>query len=249
MRCAYSTNIGIKRKTNQDAYLVANLEKNGKICYIFAVADGLGGHNSGEVASEMTVEYLKKHIGEINDYQDHSTMKRLVNDINWLLIESGHKNPFYNGMATTLVLAIVIGDELNLLNVGDSRAYKLNNNGMIQLTKDHSLVQALVDEGKLTSEQAKNHPQKNVITRALGTDDVIEVDLFYYSLVMGDRILLCSDGLYNMVPEEEIWHQVMNHTVEDATENLINIANANGGTDNITLIIFDAWEREHKNER
>ncbi|MGI6557256.1 Stp1/IreP family PP2C-type Ser/Thr phosphatase [uncultured Pseudoramibacter sp.] len=238
MKCAYSTNIGAKRKSNQDAYLAANVEKDGILYYVFAVADGLGGHRSGEVASQIAIDNIKEHIGEIQDFTDYQEVNAFFNDINKEIIHEGVMQPEELGMATTLTMAIVHADKMVIYHVGDSRAYRINAGGIEHLTKDHSLVQALIDRGRITPTEAKDHPQKNIITRALGTDEVLKADLFEYRLYPGDQVLLCSDGLYNMVSDEEIHRIVMENDIEEATRKLVNLANYNGGTDNITLIIF-----------
>ena len=257
MKCAYSTNIGAKRKSNQDAYLAANVEKDGILYYVFAVADGLGGHRSGEVASQIAIDNIKEHIGEIQDFTDYQEVNAFFNDINKEIIHEGVMQPEELGMATTLTMAIVHADKMvrfidvttaagwdicynpaHPMTRGDSRAYRINAGGIEHLTKDHSLVQALIDRGRITPTEAKDHPQKNIITRALGTDEVLKADLFEYRLYPGDQVLLCSDGLYNMVSDEEIHRIVMENDIEEATRKLVNLANYNGGTDNITLIIF-----------
>ena len=143
-----------------------------------------------------------------------------------------------DGMGTTLTALWESESGVFLAHIGDSRAYRINAGGIEHLTKDHSLVQALIDRGRITPTEAKDHPQKNIITRALGTDEVLKADLFEYRLYPGDQVLLCSDGLYNMVSDEEIHRIVMENDIEEATRKLVNLANYNGGTDNITLIIF-----------
>ena len=151
-------------------------------------------------------------------------------------------------MATTLTMCILDGSRLGVIHVGDSRAYRINKVGMEQLTKDHSLVQVLVDEGKITSVEASVHPQKNVITRALGTDDIVQPDLYDYQVTSEDVILICSDGLYNMVDEGAIREIVLTHSLEDATKELINLANHNGGNDNITVVLFNPKEEVTAND-
>lgn len=242
MRCAYSSNIGIRRKLNQDAYLAVNFEKNGQVWYAFVVADGLGGHPAGEVASEVTVNYIKQNIAGVSDYADYACINNFVNDINQKLLDMGKADPEKTGMATTLTMCLVNGSALSIAHVGDSRAYRISERGMEQLTKDHSLVQVLVDEGRLKSSQARQHPQKNVITRALGTDQQVRTDFFEYQIEYGDYFLVCSDGLYNMVPESEIRDVVLNMSMEEAVKELINRANQYGGSDNITLIVFNQDE-------
>lgn len=242
MRCAYSTNIGIKRKVNQDACLAATIENNGRKYYLFAVADGLGGHLSGEVASQMAVDYLKENFSNLKDYFDAEEINVFINAINMEIIEHSRSNEECKGMATTLTLCILDGCCLEIVHIGDSRAYCIRDNTIEQLTKDHSLVQVLLDEGKITSAEASVHPQKNVITRALGTDNVVRPDIFKYRLDAGDVVLICSDGLYNMVNEAEITRIVTEYPLEEATKELINLANYNGGNDNITVVLFQPEE-------
>lgn len=249
MKCAYSSNIGVKRRVNQDAYLAAAIENGGKKYYVFAVADGLGGHRSGEIASQMAVDYIKDNLSDVENYFDYSEMDAFVNAINAEIIARSKSDDTCTGMATTLTVCILDGSRLGVIHVGDSRAYRINSSRIEQLTKDHSLVQVLVDEGKITSKEASVHPQKNVITRALGTDDIVQIDLYEYEVAAEDVILICSDGLYNMVDEAEIQETVLNHSLEEATKALVNQANHNGGTDNITVILFNPKEEVTANDQ
>ncbi len=238
MKCAYASDVGVKRKNNQDAYLAANITKEGKTYYLFAVADGLGGHQSGEVASQMAIDHIKKHFYYMDDFYDYEAVDAFVNEINLAIIEKGCENPEYMGMATTLTMAVVCDNHMGIYHVGDSRAYRISEGEIEQLTKDHSLVQALVDQGRITPEEAKVHPQKNVITRALGTDERVRTAFYEYTVYRSDQILLCSDGLYNMVPEAEICRVVSDYGEEEAVSILVREANQNGGVDNITVILF-----------
>ena len=238
MRCAYSSNVGMRRQINQDSYVAANFEKDGRVCYLFAVADGLGGHPHGEVASRLATEYIKQNISMVHDLKDYGDINDFVNDINRRIINEGIALGDAKGMATTLTMCVVDDQELSISHVGDSRAYRITQNGIERLTKDHSLVQKLVDEGKLDSAMARLHPHKNVITRALGTDSVVRTDFFEYTMDPGDLFLVCSDGLYNMVSEGLIAELVRMNTMEEAVKILVDLANQNGGTDNITVIIF-----------
>jgi len=245
MKCAYSTNVGVKRKKNQDAYLAATIKNKGEHYYMFAVADGLGGHLSGEIASNMTIEYIKKNITAIHDYSNYKEMNAMVNDINQCLLKIGREKETCKGMATTLTLCIVNHKKIVVVHVGDSRAYRINDLGLEQLTKDHSLVQVLLDEGKLTSAEALNHPQKNIITRAIGSDEVVQTSLYSYDIQPNDIFLICSDGLYNMVDEPEIYQIIQEKSLEEAAKILINRANENGGNDNITVVLFKPEEEEN----
>ena len=248
MKCAYSSNIGAKRKVNQDACLAATIENSGRKYYVFAVADGLGGHRSGEIASQMAVDYIKEKLSDVENYFDYDEMYHFVNAINHEIIDVSRNCEECLGMATTLTMCILDGSRLGVIHVGDSRAYRINKDGMEQLTKDHSLVQVLVDEGKITSVESSVHPQKNVITRALGTDDIVQPDLYDYQVTSEDVILICSDGLYNMVDEGAIREIVLTHSLEDATKELINLANHNGGNDNITVVLFNPKEEVTAND-
>ncbi len=242
MNCAYSTNIGAKRKLNQDSCLAAVINNAGQDYYVFAAADGLGGHRSGEVASRMAVDYIRDNLSSVDNYFDPVEMDHFVNEINAGIVKSSIHDPELSGMATTLTLCILGRNHLAITQVGDSRAYRITPNGISRLTKDHSLVQMLIDEGKLTEESAKHHPQKNVITRALGTDSMIAIDLYDYEVRPDDIFLVCTDGLYNMVPENEIWQITLRNTPENAVKMLIDLANKNGGNDNITVLIFNVKE-------
>lgn len=242
LKVAYSSDTGVKRKNNQDSYLAADITKDGQIFYLFAVADGLGGHQSGEVASRMAIDYIKNNFYKIEDFDNYKEVNDFVNEINRSIIYESSQNPEMLGMATTLTMAVICNDNMVIYHVGDSRCYRINSEEIEQLTKDHSLVQALVDQGRITVEEAKTHPQKNVITRALGTDETVKTDLYEYRLYRGDTILLCSDGLYNMVPVSQIHKIVMENDLEEAAKKLVNLANYNGGIDNITVIICSPGE-------
>ena len=242
MKCAYGSNVGIQRKINQDAYLAATIKNIDRISYVFAVADGLGGHRSGEIASKTAVDFIKNNLSRIRNYFDSEEMMTFVNDINQELKKIGDGEPARLGMATTLTMCIVDGNELCICHVGDSRAYSITELDISRLTKDHSLVQILVDEGKITQEEAEIHPQKNVITRALGTDSSVKVDFYRYPIDPNSTYLVCSDGLFNMVCDHEIKKLVNDNNLEEAAKLLIDSANKNGGKDNITVVLFNPLE-------
>jgi len=238
MNCAYSSHVGIQRKINQDACLAATIECHKKEYYIFAVADGLGGHRSGDVASSMAVDYIKQNICKMDDLFAKEELQSFVSEINAEMLAYAHTDKEYSGMATTLTMAIVCEDDMCLVHIGDSRAYRITEQDIVQLTKDHSLVQVLIDEGRISNQEAMTHPQKNVITRALGTDKEIKTDYYRYQLQAEDTIMLCTDGLYNMVLEKRIQELIVQDDLEMSAKNLINEANDNGGTDNITVVLF-----------
>lgn len=238
MNCAYSTNIGAKRKINQDACLAAMINHDGTDYYVFAAADGLGGHRSGEVASQMAIEHIANHLCEVDDYYDRFDMDRFINDVNSEIVKRSIHNPDLSGMATTLTLCILDEKRLSVTHIGDSRAYRINRSGITRLTKDHSLVQMLIDEGRLNEGEATDHPNKNVITRALGTDSRVKVDVYEYDIKLEDIFLVCTDGLYNMVDETDMYEIISKNPPQEAVRQLINLANDNGGNDNITALIF-----------
>ncbi len=242
MKCAYGSNVGIQRKVNQDAYLAATIKNIDRTSYVFAVADGLGGHRSGEIASQTAVDFIKNNLSRIRNYFDSEEMMAFVNDINHELKKIGDGEPARLGMATTLTMCILDGDELCICHVGDSRAYAITESEINRLTKDHSLVQILVDEGKITQEEAEIHPQKNVITRALGTDTSVKVDFYRYPVDPESTYLVCSDGLFNMLCDREIKKLVNENNLEQAAKLLIDSANKNGGKDNITVVLFNPLE-------
>lgn len=242
MKCAYGSNVGIQRKINQDAYLAATIKNADRISYVFAVADGLGGHRSGEIASQMAVDFIKNNLSRISNYFDSEEMMAFVNDINQELKKIGDGEPARLGMATTLTMCILDANDLCICHVGDSRAYAITDSVITRLTKDHSLVQILVDEGKITPEEAEIHPQKNVITRALGTDTSVNVDFYNYPIDPNSTYLVCSDGLFNMVSDHDIKKLVNENNLEDAAKLLIDSANKNGGRDNITVVLFNPLE-------
>lgn len=242
MKCAYGSNVGLLRKVNQDAYLAATIKNVDRISYVFAVADGLGGHLSGEIASKTAVDFIKNNLSTIRNYFDPEEMMSFVNDINQELKKIGDDEPARLGMATTLTMCILDGNELCICHVGDSRAYIITKDEITRLTKDHSLVQILIDEGKITQEEAEIHPQKNVITRALGTDNSVKVDFYRYEVNPEAVYLICSDGLFNMVADSEMQAIVNENSLEDSAKMLIDLANINGGNDNITVVLFDPRE-------
>ncbi|MGV8904985.1 MAG: Stp1/IreP family PP2C-type Ser/Thr phosphatase [Acetobacterium sp.] len=242
MKCAYGSNVGLLRKVNQDAFLAATIKNVDRISYVFAVADGLGGHLSGEIASRTAVDFIKNNLSKIHNYFDPEEMMSFVNDINQELKKIGDDEPARLGMATTLTMCILDGNDLCICHVGDSRAYIITKDEITRLTKDHSLVQILIDEGKITPEEAEIHPQKNVITRALGTDVSVKVDFYRYEINPEAAYLICSDGLFNLVSDSEMQTIVNENSLEDSAKMLIDLANKNGGNDNITVVLFKPME-------
>ncbi|MGE5632904.1 MAG: Stp1/IreP family PP2C-type Ser/Thr phosphatase [Caulobacteraceae bacterium] len=244
MRSVGRTDRGLVRKANEDSYLCEKLEGI-KDTYLHIVADGMGGHNAGEVASSMAVQVIASYIKENLQSLEHED--REVEDIirNAILHANDkiYKKSIVDndclGMGTTLSMALVRNRTVYIGHVGDSRVYLIRGSNITKLTEDHSLVAELVKAGSIKPEEALCHPQKNVITRALGTEYTLEVDISRCDLEYGDYILICSDGLSNSICEDEIMKVVTNsQDIDEACEILVGKAKEKGGFDNITVIII-----------
>ena len=245
MKTFSKTDIGMVREVNQDYVFVSDLPV-GKLPNLFVVADGMGGHKAGEFASRFTVEVVKEALAESSEETPEAMIIQAITSANRKLLETAKQDSRMEGMGTTLVVATVIERTLYLANVGDSRLYLLNDE-IKQVTKDHSLVQEMVRLGGIKQEEAKNHPDKNIITRAIGAKEDVEVDFYEYRLKQGDMILMCTDGLSNMVEDGEMLHIVKgSRDVVEAVEGLIERANQNGGKDNIGIVIVDVFADEVK---
>lgn len=238
MKISSLTDIGAKREMNQD-YLYSSEEAVGKLQNLFIVADGMGGHRAGEFASRYAVETIVETARKSEKKDSIGILTESIMAANRLLKEYADSHREMRGMGTTIVAATVEGHHLLAANVGDSRLY-LAGEQMIQITRDHSLVQEMVRLGEIDQERARNHPDKNIITRAVGVDRNVQIDFFEVNLEPGQRVLLCSDGLTNMVEDHEI-QKILQEQEELArkTEKLVELANRNGGKDNITVIIIE----------
>ena len=233
---AAATDVGRMRKNNEDSYLSAEP--------VAAVADGMGGHSAGEVASAIAIEELAT-LGDRGPWENETAatddLKQAILRANRRIREMAASDRKLNGMGTTLVALLQDGDMVHVANVGDSRGYLLRQGELSQVTVDHSLVQELVDDGRLSPKDAERHPQRSVITRALGIDPEVEFDLFTYKLQVGDRLLLCSDGLSDVVEPTQIRNVLLRvRSPQKAARQLITVANEQGGPDNITVIVVDA---------
>ena len=233
---AAATDVGRMRKNNEDSYLSSKP--------VAAVADGMGGHSAGEVASAIAIEELAA-LGSRGPWENETAatddLKQAILRANRRIREMAASDRKLNGMGTTLVALLEDGDMVHVANVGDSRGYLLRQGELSQVTVDHSLVQELVDDGRLSPEDAERHPQRSVITRALGIDPEVEFDLFTYKLQIGDRLLLCSDGLSDVVEPTQIRNVLLRvRNSHQAARKLVTVANEQGGPDNITVIVVDA---------
>lgn len=250
VRVGRRTDVGMVRQLNEDSLLVLDMVwSNRSISQplgVYVVADGMGGHEGGEVASGLTVQMIARHIaqglllpttgagGDVPDYGDWLT--EAVRAANTAVYERSKQAK--NDMGTTLVMALMVGDEATIAHVGDSRAYHLHANGITQLTTDHSLVERLVATNQITRDEARHHPQSNVIYRTIGDKKQLDVDLTQARIGLEECLLLCSDGLSGMVTDEQMWDIVrQSPSPQAACDELIRAANAAGGDDNITVII------------
>lgn len=232
------TSVGKVRFNNEDAFYIS--PDNGDCPKLFMVADGMGGHRSGEVASQMAVkevsDYINAHYRKnLSDDMIKTIIKDSMVKANQKVLESSASNEELKGMGTTLTLALFFGKKFFIGHVGDSRAYRIRGNEIVQLTRDHSLVWELMEQGKLTMEETRTHPMKNLITKALGTDELLEPDIMEFYFIKDDIIILCSDGLTNMLEDSEIKEIVCRNEIEKAADVLIETANLYGGIDNITV--------------
>lgn len=237
MQIFSKTDRGRVRTDNQDAYFAGKITDDS----VFAVVcDGMGGANAGNVASELAVRHISEYI--IRSYRDgmdmtdtEKTLKNAIVSANISLYDKAVNNAELAGMGTTAVAAFVKDGTAVIAHVGDSRIYLVNGE-IKQLTRDHSVVQSLIESGKITPEDAKVHPRKNVITRALGAEEDVAVDSDCLNLSNGDTLLLCSDGLTNFLDDKDILTVFQNNDISAVAERLVEEANKNGGGDNITVV-------------
>ena len=237
-RAGSATDVGRVRSNNQDSLLVREGD-------LFAVADGMGGHQGGEVASALALETL----GQAHDDPSTSTLVEAVRSANRAVFEKAGTSPDLKGMGTTLTALADVetaeGKRLGIVNVGDSRLYRARGEHIEQLTEDHSLVASLVRQGRITAEEAESHPQRNILTRALGIDEAVAVDSWEVEPIPGDRFLICSDGLFNEVDEGRMIATLRRFDdPADAARELVRLANEGGGRDNITAVVVDVVSTE-----
>ena len=238
------TDIGKKRKLNQD-FVYASDEPVGNLPNVYIVADGMGGHNAGDFASKCTVEIMTREIRGCFEKNAIRILSKAIMVANERIRQKAREDERLYGMGTTVVAATCIGKYLQVANVGDSRLYIINEEEVRQVTRDHSLVEEMVRMGGIDRKAARNHPDKNIITRAIGARDTIEIDFFNEELQDGDIVLMCSDGLSNMLEDEEIGKILRKKgSLEERAEKLVEAANNNGGKDNIAVIIIDMFADE-----
>lgn len=246
IRAVSLTDIGKRRKLNQD-YVFVSQESIGCLGNIFVVADGMGGHNAGDFASKYTVEKVIEEIRKSTDPNPIRILDIAIQAANDDIRKRAEEDDALYGMGTTIVAATLKDSHLQVANVGDSRLYIANGEAgsLRQITRDHSLVEEMVRMGGMDKETARNHPDKHIITRAIGAKAKVDVDFFSEDLSKGDMILLCSDGLNNMLEDEEIGSILFRGTgLKERAAELIRAANDNGGRDNIAVIVIDPFAED-----
>lgn len=230
------SDVGNIRDINED-YIGYYEDSNFKL---YIVADGMGGHNAGDVASRTAVESCIEYIKNLKNIFDYEIeLKKAIAYANDIIHDKSTNNDSLNGMGTTITACLMHNNEALIANVGDSSCYVIIDSKIKKITKDHSLVQELVDDGSLTEEEALRHPNKNIITRALGTNSSVEVDVFKIKLSSVKKFILCTDGLTNEVSKEDMYNIIKSNTNDISSKLLVELAKNNGGRDNISVIVFE----------
>ena len=233
------TDPGCVRTQNQDTYKMEYLDRNTLLCL---VCDGMGGAKSGNVASTLAADVFLQEIRAswkpgLNERETEELLQRAVKLANFMVYDQANEVEDFRGMGTTMVAILLQGEEATVLNVGDSRAYHIGSKGIRLVTMDHTLVQMMVKRGEMTLEEAKNAPKKNLITRAIGTENTVLCDLFHIDVLRDDCLLLCSDGLSNLVDEQELLFEIVHGDKQDCCQRLLAIAKNRGAPDNVTCVL------------
>lgn len=248
MKTFSMTDVGRRREMNQDDMFTSE-KAVGALPNLFLVADGMGGHKAGEYASKFTIEHIVEEIQKSQEKEPVVLLKAAIGTANAELLKEAKADSEKSGMGTTIVAATVMDHRLYVANVGDSRLYIVSPDAIRQITRDHSLVEEMVRMGEMKKAEAREHPDKNIITRAVGVIPEVEVDFFETELKEKDTILLCTDGLTNMLEDEEIRKIVLGQRdIVEKTEKLIETANENGGKDNITVVLIEPFSDKLESE-
>ena len=241
MKIYSMTDAGRRRDMNQD-YVYGSDTVVGKLPNLFVVADGMGGHKAGDYASRVAVEVMAEYIKNEESGLPVLALRKGIEEANRIVLKASLIDIDKEGMGTTIVAAVLDEDKLIAANVGDSRLYIVNENSIKQVTIDHSYVEEMIRRGRIAREDARKHPDKNMITRAVGVFPEVEIDFFETKVAPGDTVLLCTDGLTNMVEDEEIKRIILGQRdIVEKTESLVEAANRNGGTDNITVLLIEPF--------
>lgn len=232
------TDVGRVRDNNQDAFICGSLSDD---ALFVTVCDGMGGANGGNIASSMAIRVISDRIVDVyreglSDNSIHNLLESAIAAANIEIFDAAMSDADLRGMGTTVVAAVIIGRKLYIAHVGDSRAYLITPEKPDQITRDHSIVQAMVEKGQLTQDEARNHPRKHFITRALGVEDTVECDYNEFEINENTGILICTDGLTNLVETDDIFNLVQSTDAENVPDRLIHAANMAGGSDNITVV-------------
>jgi len=236
MKIAGLTNVGLKRTLNEDDFFIDSNEKR----FVALVSDGMGGHNAGEIASSMAIEAFREFMVDVNVFSHTANnLKKAMSYCNYKVYNMARTNKELSGMGATMVVALSSGKKIFIANIGDSRAYLISKGEIKQISDDHSFVFELVKNGIITKEEAKAHPQRNEITKAIGIVPTVFPDFYSIETEKGDILLLCSDGLTNMV-DDEVINEIITTTedIDETLKRLIDTANENGGIDNITAVLI-----------
>lgn len=229
------SDVGKRRPVNED---YADYHETDEY-KLFIVADGMGGHNAGEIASKLATEIILEYIKDNwNTFKEDCILENAIKASNKKVLSVSNKDEEFKGMGTTIAACLITESDIYVANVGDSACFMLEEQKLIKVTKDHSLVQELLDSGSITEEEASTHPRKNIITRAVGAYEEVMVDIFKLPKVMKNKYLLCSDGLLNEVTNDEIENILNNYDNEEAAKQLVTLANEREGRDNITVLVF-----------
>lgn len=240
MQCWGISDPGCVRPQNQDAFQIEQLDRNSTLC---VVCDGMGGAKSGNVASTLAIDVFVQEVkrswkSNMDQEKIDQTLRGAVKLANFTVFDQAMQFEEFSGMGTTLVAVVLKGKTATVINVGDSRAYSVDREGISRLTKDHSLVQMMIERGEITPEKARNYPGKNLITRAIGTEPVVECDIFHKKMERGDGVLLCSDGLSNLLDDQEILFEVVHGINKQyCCQRLLDIAKNRGAPDNVTCVL------------
>lgn len=250
MKVYFDTNKGMIRENNEDNLII---EEKGRY-NLYAVADGMGGHKAGEIASNLAINIIREYfIDSFNkeDFMAPMFINESIKAANLKIREEASKKEEYFGMGTTITMVVIdLSEKIAYVgNVGDSRTYIIRGNEIKQITEDHTYVHELLKERKITMDEAKNHPKRNVITRAIGSENYILTDIFEIEMEDSDVLLLCSDGLTTHISDDKIMDIIKTYGCSESVERLIKLCNDNGGTDNITVIIIDNNSRGDNYDR
>ena len=239
LKVSVQTNIGKMRTVNQDTVFVT-CEQTGPVPNLFIVADGMGGHNGGEIASKTAITHFCDHIKSNTEEGTLDLLTSAAHAANKGVLALAEKDPALAGMGTTLTACTIIDGKCFIVHIGDSRVYTVTSDTITQLTHDHSYVNEMVKAGQITQKEARKHPKRNILTRVLGIDQEMSADGYISEIKPDSFILLCSDGLYNMVPEDEI--KLLINSSQEPAAALVEAANVRGGTDNISVVVVDCKE-------